>query len=149
MLIQVPTTATTASIETDDLRTVLTIVGFPADKIDQAQAIAQAESQGYEDAVGDLSLITAKYGPSIGLFQIRSLRSPPSYGGLDLWRFAWPLRNRFFNAAAALAQSKGGTDWTSWSTFTKPATGDAPYVQYLGQSPQIKTGHSRQADWWR
>src|SRR4051794_9846207 len=127
MLIQVPTTATTAAVETDDLRTVLTIVGFPADRIDIAQAIAQAESQCYEDAVGDLTLATAKYGPSIGLFQVRSLRSPQSYGGLDLWRYAWPLRNRFFNAAAALAHSKGGTDSSALEYVTKTSPGGAPY----------------------
>lgn len=139
-LVTVPT-----SVETDDLRTVLALVGFPADKIDVAQAVAQAESSGgYEDAVGDITLVTAKYGPSIGLFQIRSLRSPQTFTGVDLWRYAWPLRNRWFNASAALAMSKGGTDWTPWSTFTSKA-----HEAFLGQSPVIKTGHSRAADWWR
>lgn len=139
----------TTMVETDDLRTVLGLAGFTADKVDVAQAIAQAESQGYEDAVGDTSLVTAKYGPSIGLFQIRSLRSPQTFGGLDAMRYAYPLRNRFYNAAAALQISKGGTDWTGWSTFTKDSTGVAPYEKFLGQAPLIKTGHAKAADWWR
>lgn len=138
-LVTVPT-----SLDTDDLTTILALVGFPADKIDTAQAVAQAESQGYVDAVGDITLVSAKYGPSIGLFQVRSLRHPPSYGGLDLWRHAWPLRNAWFNASAALALSKAGTDWSAWSTFTSNA-----YQAFLGQRPVVKTGHKSAADWWR
>ena len=128
-------------VNTDDLKTVLRLVGFPEDSLDVAQAVAQAESQMYEDAVGDLTLATAKYGPSIGLFQVRSLRSPQSFTGSDRYRLAFALRDRFWNAQAALSISKGGTDWSAWATY-----GGGQHVQYLGQSPQIRTGHERAAE---
>ena len=132
-----------ANVDLNDLVTVLTLVGFP--DLDTAQAVAQAESGCYSDAVGDLDITSPKWGPSIGLFQIRSLRSPQTfYGGPDQWRYAWPLRDPIFNAKAAFAISKGGTDWTPWSTFTSGA-----YKTYLGQKPAIKTGHSAAASWWK
>ena len=135
-----------AAIDVDltNLKTVLRLAGWPEDKVDIGQAIAMAESSGYSDAVGDISLVDAKWGPSIGLFQIRSLRHPGSFGGLDLWRYAWPLRQPFFNAAAALAQSKGGTDFTPWSVWESKS-----YEQYLGGNPTIKTGHTAAASWWK
>lgn len=131
-------------LDLNDLCTLLAVAGWPADKIDMGQAIAQAESSCFSDAVGDLTLIDAKWGPSIGLFQVRSLRHPQSYGGADLWRYAWPLRNPLYNAQAALAITSGGTDWTKWSTFT---SGD--YKQHLGKTPKVVTGHLRAAEWWK
>jgi hypothetical protein len=131
-------------VDTDDLLTVLRLVGFPESTLDVAQAVAQAESQCYEDAVGDITLVTAKFGPSVGLFQIRSLRSPQSFGASDRPRIAFALRNRFYNASAALTISKGGTDWSAWSTFA-----NGSHTPFLGQAPQIRTGHSRADDWWR
>jgi hypothetical protein len=144
MLVDPPPMAVDIDLDMTDLRTLLAVVGWPADKIDVAQAVAQAESQGgYADAVGDITLVDAKWGPSIGLFQIRSLRSPQSFGGADLWRYAFPLRQPFYNAQAALAITNGG-DWSKWATFISGA-----YKQYLGQSPKIKTGHAQAAEWWR
>lgn len=144
--VSVPATVVTATVavDTNNLKTVLRLVGWAEANLDMGQAIAQAESGAYSDAVGDITLIGEKYGPSIGLFQIRSLRSPQSFGGNDLYRYAWPLRNPFFNAAAALAITKGGTDFALWSTFTSGA-----YKPYLGQDPVIKTGHAQAANWWR
>lgn len=136
----------TASIDVDltNVRTVLRLAGWADDKLDLGQAIVQAESQCYSDAVGDLTLIGTKYGPSIGLFQVRSLRSPQSFGGVDLWRYAWPLLQPIFNAQAALAITKNGTDFSAWSVYTSGS-----YKQYLGQDPTIKTGHSQAANWWK
>jgi hypothetical protein len=131
-------------LDLTDLNTLLSVAGFPDSTIDLAQAVAMAESGGYSDAVGDLTLISAKYGPSIGLFQMRSLRSPQSYGGLDLWRYAWPLLDPMFNAKAALANSNGGTDFSKWSGYTS-----GNYKQYLGTTHKILTGHSQAANWWK
>lgn len=134
----------TVTVDTTKLKVVMTLVGWPDAQLDLGQAIAQAESAMYSDAVGDITLANEKYGPSIGLFQIRSLRSPQSFGGNDLYRYAWPLRNPFFNCAAALAITKGGTDFSLWSTYTSGS-----YKTYLGQDPVIKTGHSASASWWK
>jgi hypothetical protein len=138
------TVTVTVSVDTTNLKTLLRLVGWPDAQLDLGQAIAQAESQCYADAVGDVSLVNEKYGPSIGLFQVRSLRSPQSFGGLDLYRYAWPLRNPFFNAAAALAITKGGTDFSLWSTYTSGS-----YKAFLGQDPVIRTGHSAAGNWWK
>jgi len=138
-----PPMAVDVDVDMTDLRTLLLMAGWTADKIDVAQAVAQAESQCFTDAVGDVTLIDAKWGPSIGLFQVRSLRSPQSFGGADGWRYAFPLRQPFYNAQAALAITNGG-DWSKWATFVSGA-----YKQYLGQSPKLKTGHAQAADWWR
>jgi hypothetical protein len=144
--VTVPAQTISASVDVDltDGRTLLLLAGFPPSTIDVAQAIAQAESGWFSDAVGDLTLIDAKWGPSIGLFQMRSLRSPQSFGGTDLYRYAWPLRDAMFNARAALAVTNGGTDWSKWSTFTSGA-----YRAYLGASPKVSTGHKDAALWWR
>lgn len=136
----------TVDVEVDlvDGRTLLLMAGFPADKVDVAQAVATAESDWFADAVGDITLVSSQWGCSIGLFQIRSLRHPASFGGNDLWRYAWPLRQPFFNAQAALAISKGGTDWTPWSAFTS-----GNYTQHLGKNPRVKTGHTAASSWWK
>jgi hypothetical protein len=139
------TLVATVSVDVSNLRTLLRLAGFPDDKVDVAQAIAMAESQGYADAVGDLTITSAIWGPSIGLFQIRSLKSPPAQNSpTDLWRWAWPLKQPFYNAQAALAISKGGTDWAAWSVWTSKS-----YEQYLGGDPVIKTGHAQSANWWK
>ena len=54
MLVDPPPMAVDIDLDMTDLRTLLAVVGWPADKIDVAQAVAQAESQGgYADAVGE------------------------------------------------------------------------------------------------
>lgn len=143
--VTVPSRVVTAAIDVDplDLRTVLRLTGWPEALLDVAQAIAQAESQAFADAVGDITLVDAKWGASVGLFQIRSLRSPQSWLGPDLLRYAYPLRNPWYNCSAALAITNGG-DWSKWSTFTSGA-----YKPFLGQSPKIRTGHAQAAQWWR
>lgn len=147
------TLLTTVDINMSNLKTLLKLAGWPDAQLDLGQAIAIAESSGgkdatgswaYSDAVGDLSLISEKWGPSIGLFQVRSLRHPPSFGGVDIWRWAWPLRNPFYNAQAALAITKGGTDFSAWSVYTSGS-----YKQYLGLDPVIRTGHSAAGSWYK
>lgn len=127
-----------------NLKTLLKVAGWPDDKLDLGQAIATAESGLFFDAVGDITLVSEKWGPSIGLFQIRSLRHPASFGGVDIWRYAWPLRDPIYNAKAALAITKGGTDFTAWSVWTSKS-----YEQYLGKDPFIKSGHTSAASWWK
>jgi len=101
-----------------------------------------AESGGYSDAVGDVALVNEKWGPSIGLFQIRSLRRPGDFPYPDTLRVASDLRDALYNAKAAYAISRNGTDWTPWSVF-KSGT----YEQHVGKDFEIKTGHPRAEDW--
>jgi hypothetical protein len=86
--------------------------------------------------------VNPKWGPSIGWFQIRSLRDPSSGNTADKLRVAELLRDAQYNAIAAFKISKGGTDFTPWSVFQHET-----YLQYLDQDYTLKTGHARSDDW--
>lgn len=79
-----------------------------------ATAIAWAESGLNPDAIGDEALANEKWGPSIGLWQIRSLRA---HLGTGQERDAKRLRDPVFNAQSMVTISSRGTDWTPWSVF--------------------------------
>jgi hypothetical protein len=96
-----------------DLQNLAASVGFPVDAVPTAAAVAKAESDGNPQAVGDLTL-----GVSIGLWQI-NLRAHPSLSRDALFD---PVNN----AKAALAISRGGTDWRPWTTYRIGA-----YKKYL------------------
>jgi len=98
--------------------------GFTGQALVTAIAIAGAESS--FDTLGDLTLMDAKWGPSVGLWQIRSLKHWNMYSGADALRDASRLTDPYFNARAAYAISKGGTNFTPWSTFTSNAF--TPYI---------------------
>lgn len=95
-----------------------------------AAAVAMAEHRGHPDpnGVGDKGIQDEKWGPSIGLWQIRSLK--PAYLHLEPWRDPARLANPHFNARAMYSISKGGTDFTPWATFK-----DGLYKQYLRGEP--------------
>lgn len=123
-------------------REVFTQAGFAGELLDVALGVSWAESEGYSDAVGDITLISEKWGPSIGLFQIRSLRHPEQFAGIpDELRVAEELRDPHYNAAAALAL----VTWRSWDLWTVYRTG--AYLPHVGKDYQIRTGHPR-ADQW-
>lgn len=92
--------------------------GFTGVALVTAVAIAGAESAFKPNAVGDVNLIDNKWGPSVGLWQIRSLKNPGAYTGPDKLRNESSLTDPYFNARAAYAISKGGTDFKPWSTYT-------------------------------
>ena len=98
---------------------------------------------GYADAVGDLTLIGPKWGPSLGLAQIRTLRNPYIWGPLDRWRDAVKLQVLSFQAAASWAISKQGTDFTDWSVFNH-----GTYLPRKGIDYPIRVGHSQAAHWF-
>lgn len=124
-------------------RPVLAQAGFAGHALDIALGVSFAESEGYSDAIGDTTLVNDKWGPSIGLFQVRSLKYPHIWGPADSYREVFALRNPYYNAVAAYAISKGGTDWQPWSVYRSEA-----YLRYVGDDYQILTGHVR-ADQWR
>jgi hypothetical protein len=83
-----------------------------------AVAIAGAESGFRADAVGDLALADGTWGPSIGLWQIRSLKAQYGTGGV---RDAARLEEPSFNAASMAAISRRGSYWQPWSVWKSGA----------------------------
>jgi hypothetical protein len=80
-----------------------------------ATAIAFRESGGNSDARGDVGIQTATWGPSIGLWQIRSLKAQTGTGGQ---RDEVANLNPQVNAKHAFEISNGGKNWNPWSVFT-------------------------------
>lgn len=89
-----------------------------------ATAVALAESGGRSDAVGDVGLQDATWGPSVGPWQIRTLKAETGTGGpRDINRLTDPAAN----AASMASISSGGTNFGPWSTYS-----DGKYRQFLG-----------------
>ena len=112
-----------------DVYAELVAAGFSSDQATIMTAIAGAES-GYDDQVlGDEGLQTNTWGPSFGLFQIRTLKADTGSGSnRDITRLASSDAEQ---ARAAYAISGGGRDFTPWSVFTSGA-----YQQYLPTARQ-------------
>lgn len=87
-------------------------------QLEIAVAIAKAESGWRSDAMGDTTITTGTWGPSIGLWQIRSLKAETGTGGT---RDANKLKDPEFNARSMVAVSGGGTNWRPWSVYTSGA----------------------------
>lgn len=99
-----------------------------------ATAIALAESGGRTDAVGDTGLTDATWGPSVGLWQVRSLKAQTGTGqARDVSRLTDPA----FNARAMVEISGRGSNWRPWSVYTNGA-----YRTHLGRVTD-ETGHNR------
>lgn len=97
-----------------------------------ATAIAKAESGWRTDAVGDVSLQDSKWGPSVGLWQVRSVKAEYGTGST---RDASRLTDPAFNARSMVAISGAGANWRPWSVYTSGA-----YKKYLSASaPDITT----------
>ena len=79
-----------------------------------ATAIAWAESGLNPLAIGDESLVDETWGPSIGLYQVRSLRAD---AGTDKERDPERLTDPAFNTRSMVAISAGGTNWQPWSVY--------------------------------
>lgn len=100
--------------------------GFKENNLLVAVAIAYAESSLNPDAEGDLSLQNDKWGPSVGLWQIRSLKNSQKYDGSDKFRDYDKLFDPQYNAIAAYEISGHGSNFGAWSTFVNNA-----YLQYI------------------
>lgn len=88
-----------------------------------AASVSHAEnSTGNPGALGDVALANAKWGPSVGLWQIRSLHADKGTGRT---RDEIANRNPQTNARHAYVISKGGTDWSPWSVYGGKAQRDA------------------------
>jgi LysM repeat protein len=80
-----------------------------------AIAIVLAESRGRTDAIGDTTLVTDVWGPSIGLFQIRSLNAQKGTGGVRDERANFDPATNARHAHRIFLDAGG---FTPWSTFT-------------------------------
>lgn len=83
-----------------------------------AAAIAKAESGLRTDALGDTTITTATWGPSVGLWQVRSLKAERGTGGT---RDATRLTNASFNARSMATISNHGRNFAPWSTYKNGA----------------------------
>lgn len=111
---------------------LLDYVGFTGNGRRIAVGVSGAES-GYDATIlGDLTLMDAKWGPSVGLFQIRSLKRPQDWSGNDAMRVRDKLLDPVYNARLARKLSGDGRYWGAWSTFTSGA-----YQNSLGQENAI------------
>lgn len=108
-------------------------VGFPENVLATLLAIAKAESNLEETAIGDLALVNTTWGPSVGLMQIRTLKPP--YDAPEPYRsflILNALKNPETNLKAAYKISKAGTSWNAWSTYK-----DNSYKKYLAEAQQV------------
>lgn len=98
------------------------------------------ESGGDPNAMGDTRLETGVWGPSLGLWQIRSLRND---AGTGRPRDPRQLTDPMFNARSMVTISKGGTDWTPWSVYTNGTYRrnlDAAKAVAAGKVPDVAGG---------
>lgn len=109
-----------------DIYNLARSAGFSVDQAVIATAVALAESSGNPNNIGDVGLQNATWGPSIGLWQIRSVKAETGKGSS---RDASHLKDPVFNAQAAYAISNHGTNWEPWTTFTNGA--------YKGTLPRV------------
>jgi hypothetical protein len=98
-------------------------------------AIGMAESSLRPTAVGDVGLEDKTWGPSVGLFQERTLKAAPGQPGYNKFRDPNLLKTPEQQAAAAYATSSGGTHFTAWTTFLNGA-----YIKYLPEVSRAVNG---------
>lgn len=91
--------------------------GFTGEDVRIAIAVALAESRGETTARGDLGRVNATWGPSVGLFQIRSLNAERGKGTT---RDEDANMDPLTNARHALA-IKNASGWTAWTVYTTQA----------------------------
>lgn len=105
----------------------LTAAGFSPQAATTMTAIAGAES-GYNDtALGDVGLQDNVWGPSYGLYQVRTVKAQTGTGSdRDIQKLS---SSDAAQAAAAYDISHQGTDFTPWTTYTSGA-----YRQFLSGS---------------
>lgn len=99
--------------------------GFSASGATTMAAIAHAESQLDPNAIGDVALENSTWGPSVGLFQIRTLKADTGTGSdRDIQYLQGSVAHQ---VAAALHISNGGRNFGPWTTYA-----DGDYQKYLG-----------------
>jgi hypothetical protein len=103
-------------------------------KLATAVAVATAESGLNPSKKGDVTLEDATWGPSVGLWQIRSLKAEKGKGTT---RDETKLTDPAFNAKAMMDISHGGTDFGPWSVTH--VSDPAGYLRYTAAKPGAVT----------
>lgn len=99
-----------------------------------ATAVALAESNGDDAALGDIALQNGTWGPSAGAWQVRTLKADTGKGtNRDVSALTAGGLGRQAQAMAAI--SAGGTNWSPWSVY-----GSGAYQRYLGQAQAAAVG---------
>lgn len=102
-----------ATLDPAQIRDLAYRAGWRGKDVNIAVAIAMAESSGKTCAVGDTALQTKVWGPSIGLFQIRSLKQQHGTGKVrDQQVNDHPATNT--RHAYAIWQEHGWRPWSTW-----------------------------------
>lgn len=115
--------------------------GLTAERAKVAVAVAKGESGFDTEAVGDEHLVNEKWGPSVGLWQIRSLNAQRGTGKA---RDETRLKDPAFNARSMAEISSGGTNWQPWTVYKSGAylahlavAGDAVRKALAGEVPPV------------
>lgn len=111
--------------------------GWQGDDRVKAIAVALAEHSGKVDssALGDVALKTAKWGPSVGVWQIRSLNAEKGTGGI---RDETSNLDAYKNATHAHAiWASAGNSFSPWSTYIS-----GKYLLYMGRAKAVAGGAS-------
>lgn len=119
----------------ESLMKALYAQGFRGNALKTAFAVALAESGGRPGAIGDEHLTSKKWGPSYGIFQIRSLKNWKNYdgkGSSDPYRDGSRLRDPQYNIEAAWIKSKHGKNWKGWSAYTNGA-----FTKFLDDADRV------------
>jgi len=120
------------NLSVEEIARLAANAGFTGSDLETAVAVSIAENRnGQTDLLGDLGIQTAEYGPSVGLWQIRSVN--PGYGNA----FDQAHRNEQANMdpatnaanAYAIYTKPKGKGWNEWSTYK-----DGKYKQFLDQA---------------
>lgn len=110
-------------IVTPELVATMAMIALDNDveKATVATAISFAENASHDlQALGDLSIQDAKWGPSAGLWQIRTLKAERGTGAdrdLDL---ILSDTTGIIQASIMARISRNGTVWQPWSVYTQP-----------------------------
>lgn len=92
-----------------------------------AVAIGLAESSGDDTAIGDVNLENDTWGPSVGIWQIRTLKAETGSGSN---RDINALKGNPARQAQAMFDiSASGSNWSPWTVYNK-----GTYQQYLKQA---------------
>lgn len=111
--------------------------GFRGDALDTAVAVAMAESRGNPKAMGDVDLKDSTWGPSVGLWQIRSLNAEKGKGTS---RDEMANDNPLNNARAAWSVSGKGTSFQPWTMYT-----NGGYKTHLADAKKAASAVERDA----
>lgn len=111
----------------EDIYRQLLAAGFDPASATIGTAIALAESGGDDATLGDVNLQDATWGPSYGLWQIRTVKAQTGTGtDRDIVRLTG---DDAAQARAAYQISRGGLNWGPWTVFSH-----GTYTAFLGQA---------------